>query len=182
VRDWNSPGTRRARAERNRAHTHIKMAPHRTVPEGRGPRLSRHVRPHVVFRPENPTSANSPIPQVAPSRARQYVVSRRYDTALRETSEAIVPGVRAARHTCSALLAEAARGYHSVRRLAQASPATATGDMPRTRELCRRQLMSGAGPGRSLCCPADEVVPSCGAQKARSRDGRRTHSTEPTLT
>jgi hypothetical protein len=39
----------------------------------------------------------------------------------------------------------------------------------------------GAEPGRSLCSPADEVVPSWGVQKARSRDGRRTHSTESTL-
>jgi hypothetical protein len=68
ARDWNSFRTRRA--DRNRANAH-KMTPHRTVPKGRGPRLSREVKadlkysrgclsPHLVFRPENPTSAHPP--------------------------------------------------------------------------------------------------------------------------
>jgi hypothetical protein len=45
-RDWNSPGTRKA--DRNRAHTH-EMAPHRTVPEGRGPRLSRQAKADLRY-------------------------------------------------------------------------------------------------------------------------------------
>jgi hypothetical protein len=95
---------------------------------------------HLVFRPENTTSAHTPLPQVARSRVSQYVVSRHYNTALRETSQATVPGERAARHTCSALLAQAAHRFPSVRRFTQASPVTATGDLPCTRRLCRRQL------------------------------------------
>jgi hypothetical protein len=41
-----TPGTRRA--DRNRAHTH-KMVPHRTVPKGRGPRLSRQIKADLRY-------------------------------------------------------------------------------------------------------------------------------------
>jgi hypothetical protein len=147
--------------------THIKRAPHMTVPKGRGPRLSRHVKAdlrygtarvvwlfsptHVVFRPENPTLPSPPIPQVPPSWAWRYVLSGHYDTALRETSQATVPGVRPACDTCSALLPQAARGYPSVCRVTQATSATATGSIPRTRRLCR-QLLSIARPKPLLSC------------------------------
>jgi hypothetical protein len=95
------------------------------------------------------------------------VVSRHYVTALRETSEATVPGVRAGRHTCSALLPQAAWGYPSVRRFTQTCPVTATVDLPRTRRLRRRQVRSGARPkpllsggcGRPLLGSAEGPVP-----------------------
>jgi hypothetical protein len=63
----------------------------------------------MVFRPQNPTSAPLLLTQVSPSRAWQYVVSLHYDTVIRETSEMTFRGVRAASHTCSALLAQTAQ-------------------------------------------------------------------------
>jgi hypothetical protein len=153
ARERNSLGTRRA--DRNRAPTHI-MAPHRSVPKGRGPRLSRQVKadlrygrglsPHIWFSDLKTLSPHTPL---TTGRALPGLTVRSV-SALRHRAPRDLSGDRPRstrrRHTCSALLAQAARRFPSVRRFTQASPVTATGDLPRTHRLCRRQLLSGARP------------------------------------
>jgi hypothetical protein len=148
------------------------------VPEGRGPRLSRQVKANLRFSdlktlpPQTPLTTGRAIPGLAGRVSALRHRARRDLSGDRPRSADHPSHLFSATATSRAGLPLRPQLHTSISRHSDWRPITKTSTLP----------SSAAEPGRSLCSAADEVFPSCRAQKARSRDGQRTHSTEPTPT